>query len=231
MVSLLHPVPRHLRHFPAMPARRCRTTAVRVPPVTLLVVALVAGLLLAGGCSSDGRELAVPDPDLTATTPPTTAPPTTAAPVMALTSPAFVVDGTLPARFTCTGADVSPPLSISSVPDGTESLTVALTDPDAGGFVHWVATGIDPGTTALRAGELPSGTVEYPNDFGDAAYQGPCPPRGDRHRYTFTLYAVPPSAAALVSPDETNGQAVLDLLSTLARTTASIGVAYERPAA
>ena len=208
--------------MPDLPrTRRCSLT-----PIVAVLLVLAA---VATACSTDGRTLAEPDPQLTATTPVTTAVPTTAAPPLALTSPAFDTEGTLPVRFTCNGADISPPLSLSSVPGGTESLAIALTDPDASGFVHWVLTGIDPATTALRADTVPRGAVEYPNDFGDADYQGPCPPAGEQHRYAFTLYAVPPSAAALVGPDETNGQAVIDLLATLASTTAVLNVSYQAP--
>ncbi|MCB1004830.1 MAG: YbhB/YbcL family Raf kinase inhibitor-like protein [Acidimicrobiales bacterium] len=194
-----------------------------------LVAALVAAGLVVGACSStDGRELAEPDPELTATAPPTTAPAGsgTAAPFLALSSPAFDVAGTLPERFTCDGEDVSPPLTITDVPADAESLVLSLTDPDAGDFVHWVMAAVPPDTTRLTTGEVPPGAVLYPNDFGAATYDGPCPPEGESHQYVFTVHVLSPSAADLVGPDETNGAAVLETVARLAATSAAVTVTY-----
>lgn len=194
------------------------------------LAAVLGVATLVVGCShTDGRELAEPDPDLTATSPPTTLPPTTLAPFLSLKSPSFDVNGTLPPRFTCDGADVSPPLTIAGVPEDAESLVIALTDPDAGDFVHWAVTDVRPDTTTLASGTLPAGAVEYANDFGDAAYGGPCPPAGERHTYVFTVYALPASAAQFAGPEATNGAGVLEAAARLASTSAALTAAYERP--
>jgi Raf kinase inhibitor-like YbhB/YbcL family protein len=66
-----------------------------------------------------------------------------------------------------------------------------VTDPDAGGFVHWVVYGLPGSTIGLREGRLPQGARAGTNGFGDTGYGGPCPPPGDgAHRYVFTLYAL-----------------------------------------
>ncbi len=192
-------------------------------------VVLLAFALGAVSCSSqDGRELAEPDPQLTATTPPTTAPAPTLASFLTLTSPAFDISANLPARFTCDGADVSPPLTISDVPADADTLVVSLTDPDADGFVHWAMADIAPTTTNLGAGEVPPGAVIYPNDFGNRDYDGPCPPEGEPHDYLFTVYVLAPSAVEFVGPDETNGAGLLDTVSRLATTSAAVTVTYRR---
>lgn len=192
-------------------------------------VALAALALATVGCSSDdGRQLAEPDPDLTATTPPTTAPATTLAPFLSLSSPAVQVDGVLPTRFTCDGEDVSPPLAIANVPATADGLVLALTDPDADEFVHWVVADIAPTTTELAAGVMPPGAVVYPNDFGNRIYAGPCPPEGETHSYVFTLYVLSPSAVEFVGPDETNGAGLVDTVSRLATTSAAFTVTYQR---
>ncbi|MGE5247805.1 MAG: YbhB/YbcL family Raf kinase inhibitor-like protein, partial [Verrucomicrobiota bacterium] len=61
-----------------------------------------------------------------------------------VTSAAFSHNGTIPAKFTCDGANVSPPLTIANVPEGTVSLALIVDDPDApvGTWVHWVMWGI-----------------------------------------------------------------------------------------
>jgi Raf kinase inhibitor-like YbhB/YbcL family protein len=111
---------------------------------------------------------------------------------MELTSPAFSEGDTLDVRFTCDGEDLSPPLAWSDVPEATSELRLSLTDPDApsGTFTHWLVTGIDPAAAGVGQGAVPEGGTEQPNDFGHAAYGGPCPPKGAPHRYVFTIEAL-----------------------------------------
>lgn len=125
---------------------------------------------------------------------------------MRLISPAFTSGSEIPARFTCDGDNLSPPLAWSNAPSGTRSFAIVCCDPDApsGVWYHWaaldIARNVDklaercrPGSTAMR---------QAINDFEKRGYGGPCPPRGHgRHHYHFTLYAldvehldVPPSA-------------------------------------
>lgn len=123
------------------------------------------------------------------------------APSMAftLTSPAFAPGGTIPARYSCEGDDVSPPLAWAAVPAGTKSLALILDDPDAPDplapqmtWVHWVLYNLPPTTAALPEGAgsaLPAGALPGTNDWGRADYGGPCPPIG-AHRYFHKLYAL-----------------------------------------
>lgn len=109
---------------------------------------------------------------------------------LSVTSPAFTSDGTLPAKYTCDGADVSPPLHFADVPAGTVELALTVEDPDAPGgtFVHWVAWGLDPAHSDLAEGAHPP--FEGRNGFGKNGYRGPCPPTGSSHHYVFTFYAL-----------------------------------------
>ena len=121
---------------------------------------------------------------------------------MEIRSSAFAEGDTVPVRFTCDGDDVSPPLDWSGVPEGTAELRLTLTDPDAPGgtFTHWSVAGIDPSSSGVGEGSLPAGGTEQRNDFGSAAYGGPCPPRGrGPHRYVFTIDALDADGAALGS--------------------------------
>lgn len=108
---------------------------------------------------------------------------------MDLTSAAFDDGGTIPARHSCDGEDVSPPLRWSGAPDGTAGYTLIVDDPDARGFVHWVLADIPGEAAELPEGEGDSIGTPGPNDFGRTGWAGPCPPRGE-HRYVFTLYAL-----------------------------------------
>lgn len=114
---------------------------------------------------------------------------------MHLTSPAFTPNGMIPSRYTCDGADVSPPLSWDAPPAGTQSLVLIVDDPDApvGTFVHWVLYNLPPQLRQipehLTPTTLPKGAIVGKNDFHRMSYGGPCPP-GGIHRYFFKLYAV-----------------------------------------
>ena len=105
-----------------------------------------------------------------------------------LSSPAFAPGEPLPARYTCDGRDASPPLRWTAPPRGTVSLALTVTDPDAvgGPFVHWRLAGISPSARSLPEGSRAGGR----NSFGKTGYGGPCPPRGQAHRYVFELRAL-----------------------------------------
>ncbi|MBI4458530.1 MAG: YbhB/YbcL family Raf kinase inhibitor-like protein [Acidobacteria bacterium] len=115
----------------------------------------------------------------------------------ALSSSVFEANGLIPKKFTCDGADASPPLAWSDPPPGTQSFGLIADDPDApaGTWVHWVVYDVPAGVTALPEGvpkekELSGGGCQGRNDFQKIGYGGPCPPRGSAHRYYFKLYAL-----------------------------------------
>ncbi|MEE9252063.1 MAG: YbhB/YbcL family Raf kinase inhibitor-like protein [Thermodesulfobacteriota bacterium] len=115
---------------------------------------------------------------------------------MNVTSAAFEEGGMIPRQYSCDGADISPPLAWSGVPEGTKSIALICDDPDApvGVWVHWVLYNLPPDTTELPEGvpsqkTLSSGAMHGRNDFGNLEYGGPCPP-GGTHRYYFKLYTL-----------------------------------------
>lgn len=110
-----------------------------------------------------------------------------------ITSTAFAEGDPIPAKHTCDGADVSPPLSWEDVPDATVSFALICDDPDApvGTWVHWVIYGIPAGSREIPSSALtPGGAKQGINDFKRIGYGGPCPPPGPAHRYFFKLYAL-----------------------------------------
>jgi Raf kinase inhibitor-like YbhB/YbcL family protein len=115
-----------------------------------------------------------------------------------LRSSAFPDGSPIPAKYTCQGEDVSPPLAWSGIPDGAKSLVLIIDDPDAPDprapkmvWVHWVVYNLPPDVAGLADGAkaLPQGAMVGLNDWKRAAYGGPCPPIG-RHRYFHKLYAL-----------------------------------------
>lgn len=90
----------------------------------------------------------------------------------AISSPSFSNGGKIPTKFTCDGTDVSPALTWTAPPSGTESFTLIADDPDApvGTWTHWVLFDLPAHTTALPEGvtkvdEIPSGGRQGRNDF------------------------------------------------------------------
>ena len=130
-----------------------------------------------------------------------------------LTSSCFEHETEIPARHTCDGGDVSPPLTWSGIPAGTKSLALVVDDPDAPDpsapkmtWVHWVLYDIPATVTELDEGSsergLPSGAREGRNDWKKIGYGGPCPPIG-RHRYFHKLYALDTVLGDLGHPSKT----------------------------
>ena len=127
---------------------------------------LPVALLLLGACGSGERQ---PMPQLR------------------LSSDAFAAGQPIPARYTCDGGDVTPPLEWGDAPTGTKSFALVVDDPDAPGgtFHHWGVFGIPAAAHSVAGG------TEVTNDFGKAAYSGPCPPKGGGvHHYHFKLFAL-----------------------------------------
>jgi Raf kinase inhibitor-like YbhB/YbcL family protein len=109
-----------------------------------------------------------------------------------LTSPAFAPGQPIPAKYTCDGQDISPPLQWHDAPQGTQSFALIMDDPDApaGDWVHWLLFNLPADLRELpENAALPQGSQEGKNSWGRFEYGGPCPPRGT-HRYFFKLYAL-----------------------------------------
>lgn len=113
-----------------------------------------------------------------------------------VTSPGIGEGGRIPVDFTCDGKDLSPELVISAPPEGTKSLVIIVDDPDApnGVFTHMVAFNVSPELHKLTEGSELKDAGEAArfglNDFQVAHYSGPCPPKGEAHRYRFRVIAI-----------------------------------------
>lgn len=113
-----------------------------------------------------------------------------------VTSTAFGEGEMIPRKYTCDGADVSPPLAWTGVPEEAKTIALVSDDPDApmGTWVHWVLFNLPASIKELPEAlppdkELRNGARQGRNDFRKIGYGGPCPP-GGTHRYYFKLYAL-----------------------------------------
>ena len=107
-----------------------------------------------------------------------------------LTSSAFSDGGEIPREYGYKNGNKVPSLTVSGIPEGTESLALIMDDPDAMKavgkvWVHWVAWNMAPTNTELENLDK----VEGMTDFGEVGYGGPAPP-DKRHTYVFKLYAL-----------------------------------------
>lgn len=114
---------------------------------------------------------------------------------MKLTSSAFKHQEYIPRLYTCDGGNISPPLDIHDVPEGTQSLTLIMEDPDVPKHIredrmwdHWIIFNIPADTSSFIEGEEPPGTHGIGTGH-NLKYYGPCPPDGE-HRYFFKLFAL-----------------------------------------
>ena len=113
-----------------------------------------------------------------------------------LSSTAFADGQAIPAKYTCDGANASPPLRWEEASQA-RSFVLIVDDPDAPGatFTHWVLFNLPANINGLpegvpKQGQLAHGGRQGKSDFGKVGYGGPCPPAGTAHRYVFTLYAL-----------------------------------------
>ena len=104
----------------------------------------------------------------------------------------------MPSRYTCDGQNISPPLTVSEVPEDARSLVLIMDDPDIPDFVkekygiqiwdHWIVFNIASTIKESSEGQNPAGILGK-NTRGSNAYSGPCPPDAE-HRYFFKLLAL-----------------------------------------
>lgn len=111
-----------------------------------------------------------------------------------LTSPDFADGAPMPIETTAYGANSSPALTWSGVPDGTAELMLVMEDIDVPmrtPVVHTAAV-LAPTVTGIARGGLADAATRFLKVMmGRTGYQGPQPiPGHGAHRYRFHLYAL-----------------------------------------
>jgi phosphatidylethanolamine-binding protein (PEBP) family uncharacterized protein len=175
-------------------------TRVRNAPL-LLFASVLAGTLALSGCGGSGSKSSTSQAQATttsqqvtaATSQQTTSTDTTSQSAFALSSPAVQTDGEsnlIQARYTCDGADVSPPLHWGIAPAGTAEIAIAVVHIGHKAFdLDWAIVGLKPTLRRLPAGAIPPGAIPGRNSAGHLGYQV-CPPKGTTARYVMVAYAL-----------------------------------------
>ena len=111
-----------------------------------------------------------------------------------------IVVGILPSDYTCDGDNRSPKIDVGGVNTATtKCLAILVNDPDSangGGFVHWIAWNMElarlipENIPKDKEVKFPIRAVQGTNSFGTIGYSGPCPPKGQTHRYFFKVYGL-----------------------------------------
>jgi Raf kinase inhibitor-like YbhB/YbcL family protein len=182
----------------------------------LLAVALLACAVACGKSKSSATDSsAVPNAKAVADT--VTSPTLRPMPAsLNLSSTAFAANASIPPKYTCEGANVSPPLAWSGASSRAKTFALIVEDPDAPDpakptrvVTHWLAYNIPstaPGLAenASKKG-MPAGSAQGENEGNKPVYMGPCPPIGS-HRYFFKLYALDTVLAGLKNPKKADLQ-------------------------
>jgi Raf kinase inhibitor-like YbhB/YbcL family protein len=105
----------------------------------------------------------------------------------------------------CGGENISPQLSWRGAPAGTKSFALTMIDISVkpSQWSHWIVVDLPADATSLARGAkaYPGNARAIPSNFGDAYYDGPCPPNGTGvHEYRITIWALPTPTIS-VAPD------------------------------
>lgn len=185
----------------------------QMPSRNLLVVALLACAIACGKSKSSTADTSLAA-NAKAGADTTTLRPMSA--LLNLSSTAFAANASIPPKYTCEGANVSPPLAWSGAPATAKSFALIVEDPDAPDpakptrvVTHWVAYNVPGTTTALAENAskkgMPAGSAQGANEGNKPVYMGPCPPIGS-HRYFFKLYVLDTVLAGLKNPKKADLQ-------------------------
>lgn len=115
--------------------------------------------------------------------------------VIRVSSPVFKGATPISARYTCDGADTSPPVQWSGIPPGTAELVLFIINinslPGNGGpLIYWAVADLNPALQGISAGSLPSGAVVGRNSLGQSRYTI-CPTKSDgMQHYVVALFAL-----------------------------------------
>ena len=135
-----------------------------------------------------------------------------------LTSTGFTEGMAIPVKYACKGANVSPDLTWTMGPPGTQSYAMVLTD-KSNNLIHWVIWDIPSATLSLPEGvqnvanpAAPAGAKQVRSyDNTTFGYLGPCPQ--NTHTYEFAVFALDVATLPNVTTNSTRNAVKAEILN------------------
>jgi len=148
-----------------------------------------------------------------------------------LTSDAGPDGSTMSAAYTCDGAGITPGLSWSGAPAGTEEYALMMTTQPGDGTTrwNWVLYGIPGTTTNLVENSTGIGTLGSGSHGTVMQYDPPFSQNPGLKTYTFTLYALSGSPSLPADPAQVTGPVLTSAIAPITLGTASLKLSYTRP--
>lgn len=183
--------------------------------VSTSAVSLAAVALFAAAALAQGQNAAGNGPPVLANK---IALPQGVAARLLVTSSSFNSGGALDDKYTQNGDNMSPGLSWTKGPPGTQSYTILAEDAGVNRhdpIVHWVIYNIPSTTTTIPQNmptdlHLENGAEQGKNVRGSAGYIGPKPPAGQTHPYHFEVFAL--NSRLNLDPANADRQAVVNAM-------------------
>ena len=218
-----------------------RTITAVVAAVLIVVAACAPGAAITAtdsvtvapsgiAASAPGTATATASPSrAVAPTSPTSSGAATSTGTFIVRSPVMADGGTLPIRFTCDGAAVTPPLAWGGAPAGTVGYAVTMHTVPGPGETHWywVLYDIAPTVDHLDEAATSPATVGTNSVNGKNGYAPPCSRGPGPKVYTFTVYALS-GTPDLPDPMLVSRQALLEAIDGMVVGRATISVTYSR---
>jgi len=145
---------------------------------------------------------------------------------IAVSSPAFETGGKLPAKYSCDGAGISPPVAWQPGPSGTQSYALTLwhRSPD-GVKSYWVVYDIPADITQIPEGARSVGRMGL-NDKRRAEYDPMCSKGPGAKEYHITVYAL--SGRPQVAAGGASRATLLEAIGDMALAEGTLTFSFER---
>lgn len=146
-------------------------------------------------------------------------------------STAFTNNGTLPAKFTCDGASISPPIAWKGVPTGTKSFAVVMhhIPPTGDNHVYMLLYNIPSSVSSLAEKSANLGLFGVNTVNGKTEYSPPCSQGPGAKQYVMTVYALSAEPVLGVAQTKVTRDILLAAINKTTLGTAVMNVSYTRP--
>jgi phosphatidylethanolamine-binding protein (PEBP) family uncharacterized protein len=146
-------------------------------------------------------------------------------------SSAFTNKGILPAKYTCDGLSISPPIAWKDAPTGTKSYAIIMhhIPPTGDKHVYMLVYNISNSVSSLIEKTANVGLFGINTVNGKTEYTPPCSQGPGAKLYVLTVYALSAEPVLGVAQSKVTMDILLDSISKTTLGTAVMNVNYTRP--